>query len=216
MRGLTIDFALQRVYELESKRDVELNRKMIDNYIKSLRAGFDKNRQKFLDMNKMTIEDLRKVHAEKRFVEYGDKTSLKQFEISGHDQMLARILDAPMKSAIQNDNKELQSKLKLIKDQLRGSGSSERAAPLKQIRSSARTANDVMREVMAENAKAQTQKAATQKQSRSDEQEEQINTNSQPRNLIESMQEHINRMQDAAFFDEESALQKQKNPFKKP
>ena len=58
-------------------------------------------------MNKMTIEDLRKVHAQKRFVEYGDKTSLKQFEIAGHDQMLARILDAPMKSAIQNDNKEL-------------------------------------------------------------------------------------------------------------
>ena len=44
----------------------------------------------------------------------------------------------------------------MIKDQLHrgGNGQSQAAGPLKQIRSGARTANDVMREVMAENREA--------------------------------------------------------------
>jgi uncharacterized protein YigA (DUF484 family) len=91
---------------------------MIDNYIKDLRKGFDKNREKFLEVNNMTLEQMRLQHAEKRFVDFVDKTELKKFEMSGHERMLARILDAPMKSAIENNNKELQHKLSTIKNQL--------------------------------------------------------------------------------------------------
>jgi hypothetical protein len=54
---------------------------------------------------------MKKIHAEKRFVDFADRAEMKKFEMSGHEKMLARILDAPMKSAIQNDNKELQEKL---------------------------------------------------------------------------------------------------------
>lgn len=77
---------------------------MIDNYIKSLKRGFDLNRDRFLEMNNMTLEDMRQIHANKRFVEFVDKTELKKFEMSGYEQMLARILEAPMKSAVENNN----------------------------------------------------------------------------------------------------------------
>lgn len=39
MKGMTLDFAVTRVFELESKQDFILNRKMIDNYLTSLQTG---------------------------------------------------------------------------------------------------------------------------------------------------------------------------------
>lgn len=91
---------------------------MIDNYIKSLKRGFELNRDRFLEMNNMTLEEMRQIHANKRFVEFVDKTELKKFEMSGYEQMLSRILEAPMKSAVENNNQELQNKLKMIQNQL--------------------------------------------------------------------------------------------------
>lgn len=56
MKGMTVDFALQRVFELESKQDVNINRKMMENYTKTLRKGLDKNQQKFLEVNNVTLD----------------------------------------------------------------------------------------------------------------------------------------------------------------
>ena len=49
MKGMTLDFAVTRVFELESKQDFVLNRLMIDNYLTSLRKGLQKNKQEFLE-----------------------------------------------------------------------------------------------------------------------------------------------------------------------
>lgn len=45
---MTFEFAIQRLHDLESKQDVIINRKMIDNFLDSLRKGLDKNREDFL------------------------------------------------------------------------------------------------------------------------------------------------------------------------
>ena len=43
MRGMTLEFATGRVFEFEEKKDVAVNRIMIDNYLRSLQKGLDKN-----------------------------------------------------------------------------------------------------------------------------------------------------------------------------
>lgn len=42
----------------------------------------------------------------------------RQFEVRGYDKMIERILEAPLKSSQSSNNKELEGKLRLIKDQL--------------------------------------------------------------------------------------------------
>jgi len=54
MKGMTLDFAVTRVFELETKQDVVPNRKMLDNYLNSLRKGLDKNRQEYLKCEGLT------------------------------------------------------------------------------------------------------------------------------------------------------------------
>ena len=49
MKGMTLDFAVTRVFELESKKDFILNRRMIDNYLTSLKNGLLKNKDAFLE-----------------------------------------------------------------------------------------------------------------------------------------------------------------------
>ena len=44
MKGMTLDFAVTRIFELESKKDMPLNRKMVNSYLESLRKGLDKNK----------------------------------------------------------------------------------------------------------------------------------------------------------------------------
>ena len=39
MKGMTLDFAVTRVFELESKKEFIVNRMMIDNYLTSLKNG---------------------------------------------------------------------------------------------------------------------------------------------------------------------------------
>ena len=43
MKGMTLEFAVTRVFELESKKEFVLNRMMIDNYLTSLKKGLEKN-----------------------------------------------------------------------------------------------------------------------------------------------------------------------------
>lgn len=43
MKGVTLDFAVTRVFELEQKKEVVVNRVMIDNYLTSLKRGLEKN-----------------------------------------------------------------------------------------------------------------------------------------------------------------------------
>ena len=43
MKGLTLDFAVTRVFELESKKEFIVNRMMINNYLTSLKKGLEKN-----------------------------------------------------------------------------------------------------------------------------------------------------------------------------
>jgi hypothetical protein len=48
MKGMTFDFAVTRVFELESKKEFVLNRMMIDNYLTSLQKGLQKNQEEYL------------------------------------------------------------------------------------------------------------------------------------------------------------------------
>jgi hypothetical protein len=43
MKGMTLDFAVTRVFELESKKEFLVNRMMIDNYLTSLKKGLARN-----------------------------------------------------------------------------------------------------------------------------------------------------------------------------
>ena len=51
MKGLTLDFAVTRVFELESKKEFVVNRMMIDNYLTSLKKGLEKNQQDFIKLH---------------------------------------------------------------------------------------------------------------------------------------------------------------------
>jgi len=102
-----MDFAVTRIFELESKRDVVINRRMLHSYLDSLQRGLDQNKQLYLDQHKISSNELQAVHAEKRFVDFVSKAELKQFEVKGYDSMLARILEAPLQSSQKNNNEEL-------------------------------------------------------------------------------------------------------------
>lgn len=43
MKGMTLEFAVTRVFELESKKEMVVNRVMIDSYLTSLKKGLEKN-----------------------------------------------------------------------------------------------------------------------------------------------------------------------------
>jgi hypothetical protein len=52
MKGMTLDFAVTRVFELESKKEFIVNRMMINNYLTSLKKGLEKNQQEFVNLHK--------------------------------------------------------------------------------------------------------------------------------------------------------------------
>ena len=125
MKGMTLDFAVTRVFELESKKEFIINRMMIDNYLTSLKKGLEKNQQEFVNLHKaegstddvqakmIMMEKQRKLRMELPRVAY------RQFEVRGYDKMIERILEAPLKSSQNSQNKELEEKLLLIKDSLK-------------------------------------------------------------------------------------------------
>ena len=47
------------------------------------------------------------------------RVAYRQFEVRGYDKMIERILEAPLKSSQNSQNKELEEKLLLIKDSLK-------------------------------------------------------------------------------------------------
>jgi hypothetical protein len=118
MKGMTLDFAVTRIFELESKQDMPLNRKMIHSYLESLRKGLEKNKLDYLSQNNLTEEQLRLQYASKRFVEGAGQGELRQFQVKGYEAMLNRILEVPLKASEENNNKELSDKLMVIKNQL--------------------------------------------------------------------------------------------------
>lgn len=67
---MTLDFAVTRVFEYESKQDVLPNRRMLDNYLSSLRKGLERNKVEYLQIEGITAEEMRQQHAQKRYVEY--------------------------------------------------------------------------------------------------------------------------------------------------
>ena len=105
MKGMTLDFAVTRVFELESKKEFIINRMMIDNYLTSLKKGLQKNQQEFVNLHKaegdiddvqakmIMMEKQRKLRMELPRVAY------RQFEVRGYDKMIERILEAPLKSS---------------------------------------------------------------------------------------------------------------------
>ncbi len=130
MKGLTLDFAVTRVFELESKKEFIVNRMMIDNYLTSLKKGLEKNQKEFFDgMNKnpeikLTPEQEQQMKqdfmAQQRDLRLElPKVAYRQFEVRGYDRMIERILEAPLRSSQTSNNKELEGKLRLIKDQLK-------------------------------------------------------------------------------------------------
>ena len=50
MKGMTLDFAVTRVFELEQKKEVVVNRVMIDNYLTSLKRGLEKNKKEYMEI----------------------------------------------------------------------------------------------------------------------------------------------------------------------
>jgi hypothetical protein len=100
-----LDFAVTRVFELESKKEFIINRMMIDNYLTSLKKGLEKNQQEFVNLHKtegstddiqakmIMMEKQRKLRMELPRVAY------RQFEVRGYDKMIERILEAPLKSS---------------------------------------------------------------------------------------------------------------------
>lgn len=70
MKGMTLDFAVTRVFEYESKQDVLPNRRMLDNYLNSLRKGLERNKIEYLQIEGISAEEMRLQHAQKRYVEY--------------------------------------------------------------------------------------------------------------------------------------------------
>lgn len=50
MKGMTLEFAVMRIFELESKNDHPLNRLMLDSYLTSLQRGLKKNQQEMFKL----------------------------------------------------------------------------------------------------------------------------------------------------------------------
>jgi hypothetical protein len=111
MKGMTMDFAVTRIFELESKKEFVLHRKMLANYLDSIHRGLQKNKAEFLKQNNLTEDEMKTLNAEKRFFDYSGSKALKQFEVNGYEKMLERILDKPLKDSESNANPELQQRL---------------------------------------------------------------------------------------------------------
>lgn len=64
MRGMTLDFAVTRVFELETKKEFPVNRLMIDNYLSSLKRGMKKNEEEYFKLRNVDPESGKKVMIE--------------------------------------------------------------------------------------------------------------------------------------------------------
>ena len=64
MRGMTLDFAVTRVFELETRKEFPINRLMIDNYLTSLKRGLKKNEDEYFKVRGMDAEKGKKLMME--------------------------------------------------------------------------------------------------------------------------------------------------------
>ena len=109
MRGMTFEFAVTRVFELESKKDHPVNRIMIDNYLTSLKRGLKKNEEdyyKVRNLDPVKGKELMK-ETQKAIMTDMNRIAYRQYEIKGYERMLDRMLDQPMQNAKSNNNIEL-------------------------------------------------------------------------------------------------------------
>lgn len=116
MKGMTLEFAVTRVFDLETKKEYPINRLMIDNYLTSLREGLEKNKEEYIRIYGSTereIEQMRILRVEL------PKISIKSIEVKGYGKMLDRMLDLPLKQAEAMNNKPIVNELMLLKDQLK-------------------------------------------------------------------------------------------------
>ena len=58
MKGMTLEFAVTRVFEFESKKEFVVNRMMIDNYLTSLKKGLEKNQTEYMASTDQSAEGL--------------------------------------------------------------------------------------------------------------------------------------------------------------
>ena len=129
MKGMTLEFAVTRIFELESKKDHPVNRLMIDNYLTSLKRGLAKNEQEYYKMRGLDPKKGKQLlkETQKAMMQDMSKVAYRQFEIKGYEKMLERMIEYPMQSAQENQNVELQNKLMHIKETLAAQESKNKA-----------------------------------------------------------------------------------------
>ena len=120
MKGMTFEFAVTRIFELESKKDHAINRLMIDNYLTALQRGMKKNVAAYYKMRGLDPEKGSELlrQTQREMMLSMNKVQYKQFEIKGYEQMIERIMQQPMQKAIEHSNDELSTRLQEIKDKL--------------------------------------------------------------------------------------------------
>jgi len=94
MKGMTFDFAVTRIFELESKKDHAVNRLMIDNYLTTLQRGMKKNVAAYYQMRGLDPQKGSELlrQSQREMMLSMNKVQYKQFEIKGHEQMIERIM----------------------------------------------------------------------------------------------------------------------------
>ena len=94
MRGMTLDFAVTRVFELETKKEFPINRLMIDNYLSSLRRGMKKNEADYYKVRGHNPEKGKQLMMEtqKQMMQDMSRVAYRQFEVKGYEQMIERIM----------------------------------------------------------------------------------------------------------------------------
>lgn len=78
-----METAVGRVFELENKVEVRVNRKMIDNYLTSLKKGLAQNKSEYLDKNGICENDMNEENTHTRFAEWVNNENLRRFETKG-------------------------------------------------------------------------------------------------------------------------------------
>ena len=92
---MTLDFAVTRVFELETKKEFPVNRLMIDNYLSSLKRGMKKNEDEYFKVRNMDPESGKKlmIETQKKMMQDMSRVAYRQFEVKGYEKMIERIME---------------------------------------------------------------------------------------------------------------------------
>lgn len=129
MRGMTFEFAVTRIFELESKKDHAVNRLMIDNYLTTLQLGLKRNEEDYYKVRGMDPSKGKQFlkETQKQMQQDMSKIAYRQFEVKGYEKMIERIMEQPLQSSAKNNNAPLQARLMQIKEQLKEQEKKNRA-----------------------------------------------------------------------------------------